>query len=272
MRNPLCVPESFCAFITPTPPMHTALHLLLLLWSTTPKLFANFHMHWNKMLIRTLSSNALLWKPMCYVTAFKTCVLLPSKHLQYWRSLSTVKDHLYHFLANKFWHWLTQTNLRLLAFALGPLILSRIGVRIYKTYSVWQHLLRLLGKAKLMSEQRRFTLQWPEGVSKSLHVEWVSFLFRTALTASTVWESLATRFCNQEETVSQENTTGLFHLPQKKGRLVSRQAWVACVIRLAFFNSSPSLRAYISAVLNFARFHQSPFSWIVWSFPGASLG
>lgn len=272
MRNPLCEPEPFYAFITPTPPMHTALHLLLLLWSTIPKLFANFHMLWNKMLIRTLSSNALLCKPMCYVMAFKTCVLLPSKHLQYWRSLSTVKDHLYHILANKFWRWLTQTNLRLLAFALGPLILSRIGVRIYKAYSVWQHLLCLLGKAKLMSEQWRFTMQWPEGVSKSLHAEWVSFLFRTALTASTVWESLAALFCNQQETISQENTTGLFHLPQKKGWFVSRQAWAACIVHLAFSTVAPSLHGYVSIPLNSAQFHQSPFSWIIWYFPAASLG
>lgn len=171
------MPEYLCEFSTPIPAMHTALRLLLLLWSTTPKLFANLHMRWNKILNPTLSSNVLFWKPMCYLMAFKMYMLLPSRHLQHWRTLSTVKDHLYHFLANKFWHWLTQTNLRLLAFALGPLILSRIGVRIYKTYSVWQLLLRLLRKAILMSEQWRFTMQWPEGVCKSLPVEWVSLSF-----------------------------------------------------------------------------------------------
>lgn len=157
--------------------MHTSLHLFLLLWSTTPKLFANFHMHWNKIPNPILSSSVLLWKPTCYLMAFNTCMLLPSKRLQHWCTLSTVKDHLYHSWANKFWHWLTQTNLRLLAFTVGPLILSRIGVRIYKTYSVWQVLLQLLRKAKLMSERQRFTEQWPKGVCKSLHVEWVSLSF-----------------------------------------------------------------------------------------------
>lgn len=161
--------------------MHTSLRLFLLLWSTTPKLFANFHMCWNKILNPILSSSALLWKPVCYLVAFKACMLLPSKHLQHWRTLSTVKDHLYHSPAKKFWHWLTQTNLRLLAFILGPLILSRIGVRIYRTYSVWQLLLQLLRKAKLMSEQQRFTVQWPEGACKSLHVEWISLSFQGRL-------------------------------------------------------------------------------------------
>ena len=133
--------------------MHTSLHLFLLLWSSTPKLSANFHICWNKTLNPMLSSSVLLWKPMCYLVAFKTCMLLPSKRLQHWCTFSTVKDHLYRSLANKFWQWLTQTNLRLLAFRLGPLILSRIGVRIYKTYPVWQLPLQLLRKAKLMSEQ-----------------------------------------------------------------------------------------------------------------------
>lgn len=143
---------------TPTPPVHTSLHLFLLLWSATSKLFANFHMRWEIQSCPV--QQCLIVKANVLFGAFKTRMPLPSKHLQHWRPLSTVKDHLYHSLANKFWHWLTQTNLRLLAFTLGPLILSRIGVKIYKTYSVWQ-LLQLLRKAKLMSEQQRFTVQRP---------------------------------------------------------------------------------------------------------------
>lgn len=120
--------------------------------------------------VSSCESQCVIWWHLRHV-----CYYLP-KHLQHWHTLSTVKDHLCHSLANKFWHWLTQTNLRLLAFRLGPLILSRIGVRIYKTYSVWQFLLQLR-KAKLNSEQQRFTVWWPEGVWKSLHVEWVSLSF-----------------------------------------------------------------------------------------------
>lgn len=150
------------------------LHLFLLLWSTTPKFFANFHMGWNKIL--NLSCPAVSCESQCVIWCHLRHVL-PSKHLPHWRTLSTVKDLLCPSPANKFWRWLTQTNLRLLAFRLSPLILSRIGVRIYKTYSIWQLLLQWLRKAKLMSEQQRFTVQWSEGGCKSLLVEWVSLSF-----------------------------------------------------------------------------------------------
>lgn len=160
MRNAFYVPE-YLYVCTPvhTPPVHTSLHLFLSLWSTTPKLFANFHMRWE--IQSCCVQQCLIVKANVLFGAFKTRMLLSSKHLQHWRTLSTVKDHLYHSLAKKFWQWLTKTNLRLLAFTLGPLILSRIGVRIYKTYSVWQLLLQLLRKVELMSEQQRFTVHWP---------------------------------------------------------------------------------------------------------------
>lgn len=176
MRNAFYVPEYLYEFVLPL--------LLCTLHCTCSFCFDQLLQNylqtftcWNKILNPILSSSVLLWSQcviwwhlrhvFCYLpNTCNTDVLI-----------STVKDHLYHSLANKFWHWLTQTNLRLLAFRFGPLILSRIGVRIYKTYSVWQLLLQLLRKAKLMSEQRRFTVQWPEGVCKSPHVQWVSLSF-----------------------------------------------------------------------------------------------
>lgn len=177
MRNALYVPE-YLYVCTPTPPVHTSLHLFLLLWSTTPKLFANFHMRWEIQSCRV--QQCLIVKANVLFGAFKTCMLLSSKHLQHWRTLSTVKDHLYHSLANTFWQWLTQTNLRLLAFTLGPLILSRIGVRIYKTYSV----LFCLATSPPATKKSRADVRTAKiyraltsRVCDRLHVEWVGLSF-----------------------------------------------------------------------------------------------
>lgn len=163
-----------------------------------------------------------------------------SKRLQHWRTLSTVKDHLYHSLASKFWHWLTQTNLRLLAFRLGPLIPPRIGVRIYKTYSVWQLLLQLLRKAKQMSEQQRFTAQWPEGVCKSLHVECVSLSFSGQL-----WLHLPSEKPGQPISVVKKKSyhrkillVSIFSHVQEEGT-ACQQASFNCLVTLPFSTVPP---------------------------------
>lgn len=97
-----------------------------------------------------------------------------------------------------------------------------------------------------------------------------SFLFRTALTTSTIWEICAAHFCSKEEIISQENTTGVFFHVQEE-RSTSPQASLSCLSYLAFFNTIPSLSTYISSVLNSVALCWSPFSWINWPFLTASL-
>lgn len=97
-----------------------------------------------------------------------------------------------------------------------------------------------------------------------------SFLFRTALTTSTIWEICAAHFCSKEEIISQENTTGVFFHVQEE-RPASPQASLNCLSYLAFSNTIPSLSTYIGGGLNSIVFCWSPFSWINWPLLTASL-
>lgn len=90
-----------------------------------------------------------------------------------------------------------------------------------------------------------------------------SFLFRTALTTSTIWQICAAHFCSKEEIISQENTTGVFFHVQEE-RPASPQASLNCLRYLAFFNTVLSRSIYTSGVLNSAVLCWSPFSWINW--------
>lgn len=165
------------------------------------------------------------------------------------------------------WHWLTQTNLRFLAFKLGPLVPSRIGVRIYKTYSVWQLLLQLLRKAKLVPEQQRFTVQWPEGVCKSLHESVLPFQDSSNCTYHL--RKLQPISVERRNISGKSYWFGFFSHVQEEST-GCQQASFNSLSYLAFFNTIPSLSTYISGVLNSAMFHQAPFSRITRSLLAAS--